>query len=80
MNKEMIFEKLNKIFQDLFDDESLHIDENTTAADIEDWDSLVHIHLLIDVENEFGIKFSMNEASSLKNVGMMADAIYNKLN
>ena len=80
MNKEMIFEKLNKIFQDLFDDESLHIDENTTAADIEDWDSLVHIHLLIDVENEFGIKFSMNEASSLKNVGMMADVIYNKLN
>ncbi|MGN0688752.1 MAG: acyl carrier protein, partial [Oscillospiraceae bacterium] len=77
---EMIFEKLNKIFQDLFDDESLHIDENTTAADIEDWDSLVHIHLLIDVENEFGIKFSMNEASSLKNVGMMADVIYNKLN
>lgn len=80
MNKELIFEKLNKIFQDLFDDESLHIDENTTAADIEDWDSLVHIHLLIDVENEFGIKFSMNEASSLKNVGMMADVIYNKLN
>ena len=80
MNKAMMFEKLNKMFQDLFDDESLHIDENTTAADIEDWDSLVHIHLLIDVENEFGIKFSMNEASSLKNVGMMADVIYNKLN
>ena len=79
MKKEEIIEKINEIFRDLFDDDSLVVNENTTSSDIEDWDSLVHIHLLIDVENTFGIKFSMNEAASLKNVGMMVDIIYEKL-
>lgn len=75
MSKNEIFEKLNEIFQDVFDDESLTVTETTTAADIEDWDSLTHIMLLSAVEDEFGIKFDMKAVQGLKNVGAMAELI-----
>lgn len=75
MNKDQIFEKLTAVFQDVFDDEDIAIDENTTAADIEDWDSLSHIMLLSAVEDEFGIKFDMKAVQGLKNVGEMVDLI-----
>lgn len=75
MNKDQIFEKLTTIFQDIFDDEEITIGEKTTAADIEDWDSLTHIMLLASVEDEFGIKFDMKAVQGLKNVGEMVDLI-----
>lgn len=75
MNKDQIFEKLTTIFQDIFDDEEITIGEKTTAADIEDWDSLTHIMLLSAVEDEFGIKFDMKAVQGLKNVGEMVDLI-----
>lgn len=75
MNRDQIFEKLTTVFQDVFDDEDISIGENTTAADIEDWDSLSHIMLLSAVEDEFGIKFDMRAVQSLKNVGEMVDLI-----
>ena len=55
------------------------MDENTTANDIEDWDSLEHINLMAAVESEFGIKFSMGQVVTMKNVGEMADIILQKL-
>ena len=75
MNKTEIFEKLNEIFRDVFDDESITVTESTTAADIEDWDSLSHIMLLSAIEDEFGIKFDMKAVQGLKNVGAMAELI-----
>lgn len=57
MNRDQIFERLTAVFQDIFDDGDITIGEKTTAADIEDWDSLSHIMLLSAVEDEFGIKF-----------------------
>lgn len=75
MNRNEIFEKLAAVFQDVFDDEELSIDENTTAADIDDWDSLTHIMLLSAVEDEFEIKFDMKAVQGLKNVGEMVDLI-----
>lgn len=75
MNRDQIFEKLTTVFQDVFDDEDISIGENTTAADIEDWDSLSHIMLLSAVEDEFDIKFDMRAVQSLKNVGEMVDLI-----
>ena len=75
MNKDQIFERLTAIFQDVFDDEDITIHENTTAADIEDWDSLSHIMLLSTIEDEFGIKFDMKAVQGLKNVGEMLDLI-----
>lgn len=75
MNRDQIFEKLTAVFQDVFDDEDISISETTTAADIEDWDSLSHIMLLSSVEDEFGIKFDMKAVQGLKNVGEMVDLI-----
>ena len=65
-----IYNRLNAVFREVFDDESIAVSENTTAADIEDWDSLTHIQLIAAVEDEFGVKFS-----SMKNVGEMAQII-----
>lgn len=75
MSKEEIFVKLNEVFRDVFDDESITVTETTTADDIEEWDSLEHINLLAAVEQEFGMKFNMGQVVSMKNVGEMADII-----
>ncbi len=69
---EQIYERLNDLFKDFFDDDSIEIDESTTAEDIEDWDSLNHITLIDAVESEFGVRFTMGEVSGMKNVGEMA--------
>ena len=70
-----IFDRLNDIFRDVFDDDSLTVNEQTTAADIEEWDSLSHITLVGAVEDEFRMKFSMKEVVEMKNVGEMATII-----
>ena len=75
MNRTEIYEKLTAIFRDVFDDESIAINDRTTAADIEDWDSLTHIVLLSTVEDEFGIRFDMKAVQGLKDVGAMVDLI-----
>lgn len=79
MRKEEVFEKLNEVFRDVFDDEDITVTEATTADDIEDWDSLEHINLLAAVEQEFGIKFNMGQVVSMKNVGEMAEIIMSKI-
>lgn len=70
-----IIERLNEVFQNVFDDEDITVDRETTADDIDDWDSLEHIRLIAAVEREFGVKFTMKEVSSMKNVGEMIDII-----
>lgn len=75
MTRPEIFEKLTEIFRDVFDDDTLTISDATTAADVEDWDSLTHITLLATVEDEFDVKFSMKAVQGLKNVGELADLV-----
>lgn len=75
MTREQIFEALNEVFQDVFDDDTIAVTDATTVADIEDWDSLEHINLIVAVEKKFGVKFSMGEVTGMKNVGEMADII-----
>lgn len=75
MTREEIFEGLNEVFQDVFDDEDITVNDATTADDIDDWDSLEHINLIVAVEKKFGMKFTMGEVSGMKNVGEMADLI-----
>ncbi len=70
-----IYERLNELFRDFFDDEDIELDAETTADDIEDWDSLNHITLMSAVEDEFGLRFTMGEVSGMKNVGEMAEII-----
>ena len=74
MTEQAIFEKLNEIFSDVFD-EDITLTPETTSADIEDWDSLTHITLISEVEDTFGMKFSMKDVLGMKNVGEMADII-----
>ncbi len=75
MTRETIYEKLNEVFQDVFDDDSITVNAETTADDIEDWDSLEHINLVSAVEKEFGVKFTMAQVVGMKNVGEMVDVI-----
>lgn len=79
MTREEVYENLNEVFQDVFDDEEIVVNDNTTAEDIEDWDSLEHINLIVAIEEKFGMKFSMAEVTGLKNVGEMVDVILKKL-
>ena len=79
MTREEVFTKLNEVFRDVFDDETICVNENTTSADIEDWDSLEHINLLAAVEQEFGMTLNMGLVVSMKNVGEMADIIMSQV-
>lgn len=79
MNQEELYQRLNTVFQDVFDDESIEVSADTTADDIEDWDSLEHINLVAAVEKEFAIKFSMGQIVSMKNVGEMVNIMLEKL-
>ncbi len=74
-----IYERLNSVFRDVFDDDSITVNEDTTADDIEDWDSLNHITLIDAVESEFGVRFTMGEVSGMKNVGEMANIIKERM-
>lgn len=72
---ENINERLNEVFRNVFDDDEITVTRETTAEDIDDWDSLEHIRLVGAVEREFGIRFTMKEVSTMKNVGEMMDII-----
>lgn len=80
MDRQDVITRLIDIFRDVFDDETITIHDETTAADIEDWDSLTHITLISEVEEEFGCKFSMKAVLELKNVGEMIDYIMTNQN
>ena len=79
MTREEVFEKMNEVFRDVFEDDDITVTDTTTAADIEDWDSLEHINLVNAMEQEFGIKFNMGQIVSMKNVGEMVTIIEGKL-
>ena len=79
MNKDQILEEINRIFKEVFDNESLHVNPTTTANDIDEWDSLMHIRLIISHEIHFKIKFTTQEITELENVGEFADLIYTRL-
>ena len=75
MNKNDVIARLNEVFRDVFGDDSISVNASTTAADIEDWDSIEHINLMEAVEQEFGLRFKIREVSGMKNVGEMIDII-----
>lgn len=74
-----VYERLNEVFRTVFDDDSIAVSADTTAADIEGWDSLEHIDLIVSVEEEFGMKFTMSETTGMKNVGEMANIILKRM-
>lgn len=79
MSREEIFNKVQDIFRDIFDEDELVIQESSSSDDIEDWDSLNHINLVSAIEKEFKIRFALGELQSLKDVGSMIDLMLQKL-
>ena len=79
MTHEEILEIVRRIFRDVFDDEDLEVNDSTNSSDIEDWDSLEHITLVVSMEKEFNLKFDLKEVNELANVGEMVDLIASKL-
>jgi acyl carrier protein len=75
MSREEILSKVNDVFHDVFDDDSIVVVESTTADDVEDWDSLMHITLISEIESAFGMKFQMKDVVGMQNVGEMLDII-----
>jgi acyl carrier protein len=70
---------LNGVFRQVFGDSSLVITRNTTAKDVEDWDSLTHMNLIAFIERQFKIKFNLKDLRSLRNVGDLLDLINEKV-
>ena len=80
MDRDEVYETLNEVFRDVFDDPSITVDDSTTSDDVDGWDSLEHINLIAAVEQEFGVKFNMGQVVSMKNVGEMVDIIMSQMN
>lgn len=79
MDNAEILQKLEAIFRDVLDNEEISLTEDTTADDIEEWDSLSHIQLIVAIEKGFGIKLSAREVRELADVGEMVLCIADKL-
>jgi acyl carrier protein len=73
-----IKEQVQHIFQDIFDDPGLQVETETTANDVEEWDSLTHINLIVAIEKAFKIRFTTAEVTGMKNVGDLLSAIARK--
>ena len=78
MERKEIFEKLNEIFCDVLDLDEIELTDSSCADDIEEWDSLSHIQLIVAIEKAYGIKFTSLEIMKWKNVGEMVDSIMSK--
>ncbi len=73
-----LYTRLTAIFHDVFDDDSIVVTPNLTAADVPEWDSLTHIRLVLAVQKAFKVKFSASQTAELKNVGELAELIRTK--
>jgi acyl carrier protein len=78
MEKEQILSEVQEIFRTILDQENLVLKPETTAADVEDWDSLSHIQLVVAIEKHFKIRFTSKEIQSWKNVEEMISSIQSK--
>lgn len=78
-DKAAIKEVLQGVFREVFDDTSIEIHDAMTAADIEEWDSLTHILLIVAIEKKIKLKFNTGEVVGLKNVGEMIELLAKKL-
>ena len=68
-------DQLNEIFREVLDDEDLVVSEETTAADVEDWDSMAQVQLVVEIEKRFNIRFNAGDVSAMKSVGDMVDYV-----
>lgn len=79
MDKTEILKSINAILCDIFNDPNLVVTENTSAQQIERWDSITHVNILMTVERSFGVRFSLGEIKKLRNVGEMVSLVHDKV-
>lgn len=75
MTREEVYKRLNNVFRDVFDEDSIELNDETTADDVEGWDSFEHINLVVAVQDEFDFKIPVGKVVTMKNVGEMVDII-----
>lgn len=79
MDRNEILKELNKIFIETIDNEDIRLTNDTTANDVDGWDSLTHIQLVVGIEKHFKIRFTSKEIQNWKNVGELTTSIINKI-
>lgn len=75
MTREEVYKRLNNVFRDVFDDDSIEVHDETVAADVDGWDSFEHINLIVAIQEEFSFTIPMGKVVTMKNVGEMVDII-----
>ena len=79
MDEPQIYQRLTEVFQDVFDEDSIEVTPKLSADDVDGWDSLTHIRLILTIEKVFKIKFSTTEIGKLENVGELVALIQGKV-
>jgi acyl carrier protein len=79
MSFDEVLSAVNQVFIDVLDHDDIRLTPASTAADVEDWDSLTHIELVVAIEKRFGVKFTLAEIQGYRNVGEMCEGIVRKL-
>lgn len=79
MTQSEILAQLTPIIREVLDNDSIELRRETTAADVEDWDSVAHVRIMVAVEEEFGVQFDTDELSDIPNVGVLVDLVQRKL-
>ena len=79
MTREKVFDGVQDIFRDIFDEDGMIIEDKSSSENVEDWDSLNHINLVSAIEKEFKIRFALGELMTLKDVGALVDLMIEKL-
>ncbi len=79
METNHLYRELTEVFQDVFDDDTIVLTPETTAADIDGWDSVAHVNLIVAIEARLGVKFKTSEVEGLHNVGQLAGVLEYKL-
>lgn len=78
MERENVLQEINAVFIDILDNDAVVLNYETKATDVDGWDSLTHIHLVVALENNFKIRFTTLEIQGWKNVGAIVDCIVSK--
>ena len=79
MDRQEILNQVNQVFIDILDEDNVKLEETSTADDVEGWDSLTHVQLVVAIEKKFKIRFAAKEIQSWKNVGELIDSVNSKL-
>ena len=78
MDRDEVYETLNEVFRDVFDDPSITVDDSTTSDDVDGWDSLTNMLLINEIEKHFNVRFTFRDIVKLKNVGDLCNTILTK--